>query len=89
MIILSADDDRAAVGGESALPHAARERSAARRGEEIKKLVPVRASGPPYPTEASSALQPPILVYRLRRVPLGIRYHGGLGRGGYRDVWGA
>jgi len=89
MIILSADDDRAAVGGESALPHAARERSAARRGEEIKKLV--RASGPPYPTEASSALQPPILVYRLRRasVPLGIRYHGGLGRGGYRDVWGA
>ena len=47
MIILSADDDRrAAVGGESALPHAARERSAARRGEEIKKLV--RASGPPY-----------------------------------------
>ena len=39
MIIISADDARAAAGGESALPHAARERGAARTGEEIKKLV--------------------------------------------------
>jgi len=39
MIIISADDARAAAGGASALPHAARERGAARTGEEIKKLV--------------------------------------------------
>ena len=51
MIIISADDDRAAVGGESALPHAARERSAARTGEEIKKLV--RASADLVKTEGA------------------------------------
>jgi hypothetical protein len=39
MIIISADDARAAAGGASALPHAARERGA-RTGEEIKVLVP-------------------------------------------------
>ena len=52
MIIISADDDRAAAGGESALPHAARrERSAARTGEEIKKLV--RASADLVKTEGA------------------------------------
>ena len=51
MIIISADDARAVAGGESALPHAARERGAARTGEEIKKLV--RASADLVKTEGA------------------------------------
>jgi len=51
MIIISADDARAAAGGESALPHATRKRGAARTGEEIKKLV--RASAELVKTEGA------------------------------------
>ena len=51
MIIISADDACAAAGGASALPHAARERGAARTREEIKKLV--RASADLVKTEGA------------------------------------
>ena len=51
MIIISADDACAAAGGASALQHAARERGAARTGEEIKKLV--RASADLVKTEGA------------------------------------